>query len=176
MRRITVITSMLIIILTAGCSVMKSATVATTGNSITFRAKNLGLLSPAVTASEMAELINAQARADYMKNVVGKSGNGRKIGNYIIAIINNDPGKEVYFFDPEIPGYKIFLKPNGGVYLLSVQTIPREIALYSGEKKNARVCYKIHPLNDMRRYDNSATYKKNVLGIEVDLRYTINSI
>jgi hypothetical protein len=176
MERITVMISMLIVILTAGCSVMKSATVATTGNSITFRGKNFGLLSPAVTPSEMAELINAQARADYMKNMVGESGNGRKIGNYIIAIINNDPNEEVYFFDPEIPGYKIFLKPNGGVYLLSVQTIPREIALYKGERKNARVCYKIHPFNDIRRYDSGAAYKKNVLGVEVDLRYTINNI
>jgi len=178
MKKLTVVIPVLImVLLMISCSSMKSATVETNGNNITFKERNLSLLSPSVTPSEMAELIDAQARAEYMKSIVSKARGGKKFGNYIIAIINNDPSQEAYFFDPEIPGYRIPLKPNGGVHFLPVQTIPTEIALYKRRGGNVQMFHKLYPLNDTRRYDNgNSGYKKSVLGVEVDLRYIINRI
>ncbi|MFA4833729.1 MAG: hypothetical protein WC619_02670 [Patescibacteria group bacterium] len=179
MKRIaTMISVPIMVLLMVGCASMRSATVSTSGSSISFKEKNFSLLSPSINPYEMAELIDAQARAEYMKNLVNKTGSGKKLGNYLIAIINNDPSQEAYFFNPEIPGSRITLKPNGGFFFLSVQTIPAEIALYRKNGGNAEIFYKLYPLDDMSvgRYNDSVGYKKSVMGVEVDQRYIINKI
>ncbi len=166
-----------------GCMGTRSASVGISdsedGNVLTFQETNFTLISPPISPSQMSTLITAKANAKLIESMGNGTFGGNKGGggnfNYLVAIINNDARKSVYFFHPEIPGNKVVLRPGGGFYLIPLMTMPKELTIYSSRSGSR---YRIRPLRDFRgySYENTSGYKKYVAGQEVDLRYTINKV
>jgi len=120
----------------------------------------------------MVAIIDAQTRAKYIEYLMSKNESRKNAGSFLIAIINNDSQKEAYLYHPEFPGFSMNLTPKGGVQFIELSTIPAQIALYN---KKGNIIFTIRPYNDLMRYEGRG-HKKNVQGVEVDLRYTINKI
>ncbi|MFH1427889.1 MAG: hypothetical protein ABIG60_05185 [Patescibacteria group bacterium] len=157
-------------------------TITNTERRAIYKSKFFGLPAedPLRVATAQATVEQGMANAELTRAMAEDIRNGKKSAeknglnaNYLIGFANNDPAKQIHFFNPEIPGHKIMLTPNGGSFILGVSTLPSRIPLFYNDK----LVENIYPERDYRSVvSRSGGVKKKFLGRDVDLRYTINDV
>ncbi len=143
--------------------------------SVTHAGSSIGFLTPPNAGpTELAEAarIRAQAKMIEALSREGASSNGKTSAKgYILALVNNDPHKEIYTYHPEFTGLKIKAKPKGGSDFIRVKNIPFEVVIYSGDK----IVKTFRPRDDPD-FQEKMSHTKPVDGIDVNLVFQIDKV
>lgn len=160
-----------------GCGTGRMATKInpTPSGGMEYESRGAGLIfSP--SAIEMAESYWRMKQADMLTNMVAGLVQGKTVGaptgQYIIALVNNDPEQEVYCYHPEIPGWQIIADPKGGFGFMLVKDIPIEIVIY---RHDGKIVKKHNPRYDPY-FSEKITHKKQVGNVLADWKITVNKV
>jgi hypothetical protein len=168
-KTIALLAAMAILSATTGCATKQSGNINLTPNGMTYESGSVGTFpsSPA-SATEMSR---AYAR---MKMAEGACGEGQGVtpttNKLVIGIVNNDPNANLYLYNPEFPGVRIELEPQGGYAFVEVTELPRELVIY----RDDRVVATYHPHKDY--YQGRHTGNPVIGKRKVKIKYTINKV
>jgi hypothetical protein len=168
-----------------GSTLNKSSWINITANSAKWSSNGFSIIPNNDGPKQMAMAIvankEADARLEIIKAYVKETGNNQNgsvektntiSGRYWLGLKNNDQKQGIYVYHPEISGYKIWAKPNGGFTPFAVNEIPLKLVVYN---QRDNIVETFQPMHDPF-FREKISRKKIVDGGKVDLIFQIDKI